>query len=101
VNLAWVYAVAGKKNEAKAILTEIESKGSDESFSPAFIGAVKLELGESEEGFRLIERGFEERDDGVLYFGCLSLDQDPSGIRPILLELGQIAELQSPEASLS
>jgi TolB-like protein/tetratricopeptide (TPR) repeat protein len=71
VNLAWVYAVAGKKNEAKAILNKIENKGGDESFSPAFIGAVKLELGDSEEGFRLIERGFEEREDGVLYFGSL------------------------------
>jgi tetratricopeptide (TPR) repeat protein len=101
VNLAWVYAVAGKKNEAKAILTEIESKGSDESFSPAFIGAVKLELGESEEGFRLIERGFEERDDGVLYFGCLpEFKKYWSDPRWVLIER-KIAELQSPEASLS
>ena len=101
VNLAWVYAVAGKKNEAKAILSEIENKGADEYFSPAFIGAVKLELGESEEGFRLIERGFEEREDGVLYFGSLpEFKKYWSDPRWVQIER-KIAALQSPERSAS
>lgn len=101
VNLAWVYAVAGKKNEAKTILSEIENKGADEYFSPAFIGAVKLELGESEEGFRLIERGFEEREDGVLYFGSLpEFKKYWSDPRWVQIER-KIAALQSPERSAS
>jgi TolB-like protein/Tfp pilus assembly protein PilF len=101
VNLAWIYALAGKKDEAKAILTEIENKGGDEYFSPAFIGAVKLELGESEEGFRLIERGFEEREDGVLYFGSLpEFKKYWSDPRWVQIER-KIAALQSPERSAS
>ena len=99
VNLAWIYAVAGKKKEAKEVLAGIENRGGDEDFSPAFIGAVKLELGESEEGFRLLERGLEEREDGVLYFGSEpEFKKYWSDPRWIQIER-KIAALQSPERS--
>ena len=101
VNLALVYAVAGKKEEARAILTEIENRREDEDFSPGFIGAVKLELGESDEGFMLLERGFEEREDGVLFFGCLP-DFKKYWADPRWIEIEKrIASLQEQDAGLS
>ncbi len=97
VNLAWVYALAGKKDEAKAILTDIQNRRGDTYFSPAFIAAVKLELGDFDEGFRLLERGFEDRDGGVLYFGSLpefkKYWSDPRWVRI----QRKLATLQSPE----
>ncbi len=101
VNLAWVYALAGQKDEAKAILTDIQNRRGDAYFSPAFIGAVKLELGDCDEGFRLLERGFEDRDGGVLYFGSMPEFKkywlDPRWVR---IEK-KISALQSPEGSLA
>ena len=101
VNLAWTYAAAGKKNEARAILTEIANRRGDEEFSKGFIGAVKLELGESDEGFRLLEKGFEEREEGVLYFGSLP-EFKKYWSDPRWVEIQRkIAALQNSEGSVS
>jgi len=70
VNLAWVYAVAGRKDEARSVLANIERQTGERDYSLGFLGAVNLEMGEADKGFRLLEKGFEAREDGVLYFGC-------------------------------
>ncbi len=101
VNLAWIYALAGKKDEARAILTDIENRGGSAYFSPGFMGAVKLELGDFDGGFRLLEKGFEDREDGILYFGSMpefkKYWSDPRWVR---IE-GKIAALQGSVRSFS
>jgi tetratricopeptide (TPR) repeat protein len=101
INLAWIHAVAGKKDGAKAILADIEKREGKEQFSQGFLAAVKLELGDFDEGFRLLERGFEQREDGVLYFGSIpEFKKYWSDPRWLQIE-GKIAGLQGSERSLS
>ncbi len=101
INLAWIHAVAGKKDGAKMILADIEKREGKEQFSPGFLAAVKLELGDFDEGFRLLERSFEQREDGVLYFGSIpEFKKYWSDPRWLQIE-GKIAALQGSERSLS
>ena len=69
--LAWVYAVAGKNDEAQGILDQMMSRVAKEYVSPVWIGLVELALNRSDEGFRWLEKGLAERDSSLLYFACL------------------------------
>jgi len=101
VNLAWVYAVAGKRNEAEETLDNVQKSVGKEFFSWGFIAGVKLELGNFGEGFELLERAFEERDDGVLYFGSMpEFKKYWSDPRWVQIEK-KIAALQGSEKSVS
>jgi adenylate cyclase len=67
VNLAWIYAVAGKKQEAQAILDEVLSKADIEYTSPVWIGLAEIAMGRTDEGYRWIEKGIEAKDTNLLY----------------------------------
>jgi TolB-like protein/Tfp pilus assembly protein PilF len=67
VNLAWVYAVAGKKQEAKAILDDVLIKADIEYTSPVWIGLAEIAMGRTDEGYRWIEKGIEAKDTNLLY----------------------------------
>jgi TolB-like protein/Flp pilus assembly protein TadD len=66
--LAFVYARAGQKEQARSLLRDIETSNSESYKPPAFPALVRLELGESDEGYRLLEQAFQEHDQMLIYF---------------------------------
>jgi len=66
LNLAWVYAETGKKAQARELLHEVESGSHDDYLRPAQLGEVMLALGETEEGFKWLERAVAEKDSALL-----------------------------------
>lgn len=61
LNLAWVYAVAGRIKDSEKLLDQVLSGTAEGSF-PGWIGAVKLSQGKEDEGFESLERALRERD---------------------------------------
>jgi adenylate cyclase len=68
LNLASIYARAGKREKAAKLLDEAQSDTSDEYKSPTFIAMVKFDLGEIDEAFRWLEKAYQEHDGFLLYF---------------------------------
>jgi tetratricopeptide (TPR) repeat protein len=67
--LGWVYAVSGRRADALKI-----AKGFGDLSSHAYVDFYQLAtiyagLGEKDEAFRLLEKGYEERSAGMLYLG--------------------------------
>jgi tetratricopeptide (TPR) repeat protein len=71
LNLAWVYAEAGRKDDAKRILEEVLSETTDEYVRPAQVGMVELAMGDKDEGYRWLEKGLLEKDSALLLFGSI------------------------------
>ena len=60
---AYVYAKAGRVAEARRILAEIETDWSaGRPSSPVMIGLIRLTLGERDQFFQWLERGFDDYD---------------------------------------
>ncbi|HVH15135.1 MAG TPA: adenylate/guanylate cyclase domain-containing protein, partial [Candidatus Angelobacter sp.] len=68
LNLAWVSAVAGKREEARKTLDDVLSHRGTEYMSPVLVGEVELAMGSNDEGYRWLEKGLEQRDPNLLYF---------------------------------
>jgi tetratricopeptide (TPR) repeat protein len=66
LNLAWVYAAAGRRDEAQSILDNVKSRAAKEHVCPVAIGTVELALGRTVEGFNSLQKALEERDDCLL-----------------------------------
>jgi adenylate cyclase len=66
LNLAWVYATAGRRDEAQSILDNVRSRAAREHVCPVAIGTVEFAMGRTEEGFKWLEKALEERDDCLL-----------------------------------
>jgi tetratricopeptide (TPR) repeat protein len=66
-NLAYTYAVSGKKAEARKILNALESRGKREHISPMRFVVVYLGLGDKERMFNWLERAREEFDVFLVY----------------------------------
>jgi adenylate cyclase len=71
LNLAWLYAETEKDAQAKEILEDVERGTSDDYVRPTEIGMVRLALGETEEGFKWLERAVAEKDSALLMIGGL------------------------------
>jgi TolB-like protein/Tfp pilus assembly protein PilF len=71
LNLAWVYAVAGKREEARKTLDDVLSHPGTEYMSPVAVGEVELAMGSPDEGYRWLEKGLEQRDPNLLYFAAI------------------------------
>lgn len=67
LDLAWVKALAGEKEEAARILDEIAPK-TEEHISPVSFALVELGLGHEEKGFEWLKTACSEHDPFVLYF---------------------------------
>jgi hypothetical protein len=60
---AYVYAKAGEPAEARRILAGVEADWSaGRPSSPVMIGLIRLSLGEREQFFQWLERGFDDYD---------------------------------------
>jgi TolB-like protein/Tfp pilus assembly protein PilF len=66
--LAHLYAIVGKKEQAIKLVEEIQSEKSGLYKSPTLLAEVKLELGEEDEAYRLLERAYLEHDRALGYF---------------------------------
>lgn len=60
-DLGYVYALAGRKDDAKAVVKELESKYSRREAKPLFIAVTYAGLGEKDTMLEWLEKGLEER----------------------------------------
>jgi len=68
INLAAIYARAGKREQATKLLDEIETDLSGDYLSPAWLALVKFGLDQNDEAFTLLEKAYQEHDGFLLYF---------------------------------
>ncbi len=76
--LAHTYALAGRRNEAKKLVKELEELSRRRYVSPVNIAKIYAGLGEKELVFKWLQKGYEDRSDHILKLGV-----DPSfdGVR--------------------
>jgi tetratricopeptide (TPR) repeat protein/TolB-like protein len=69
--LAYVYARAGKRNEAEALLSRVVRRQKDTEPIPAFeVATAFTALGDHESAFRYLYTGFEQRDSRLTGLKC-------------------------------
>jgi serine/threonine protein kinase/tetratricopeptide (TPR) repeat protein len=67
--LATAYAAAGEREQAKAVLAEIEEMGSKRYVSPYFLAMIYCNLGDEERALSELERAVEIRDGRLVWAG--------------------------------
>ena len=80
--LAFAHAKAGRSAEARKILDELTSQSRDRYVGAYALAVVHLALGENEEGLRLLEKAFEDRD--ILlqgFYGSIKTDKRLDSLR--------------------
>jgi Flp pilus assembly protein TadD len=60
--LAYGYALAGRRSEAEALLVELEGRSRRESVQPTALAIVHIALGQHDRAFDWLERAAAERD---------------------------------------
>ena len=66
---AHVLAVAGRKDEARRLIRQVEESTKNEYFCPYEIGAAYVSLGDADTACRWFRRGVEERADCMAWLG--------------------------------
>jgi TolB-like protein/Flp pilus assembly protein TadD len=80
--LAFAHAKAGRSAEARKILDELTNQARDRYVGAYALAVVHLALGENEEGLRLLEKAFEDRD--ILlqgFYGSIKTDKRLDSLR--------------------
>jgi serine/threonine protein kinase/Tfp pilus assembly protein PilF len=78
-----VYALLGRRDEAHEMLDNLMERSKESYVPSSFIARLKLVLGETDEGFELLEQAYEERDHWLpllkvdSQLGFLDLRSDP------------------------
>ena len=67
IDLGYAYAVMGKRDEAKRILTKLKIKRQRSFVSPAALGIISGALGEKDEAVAWLEKAYELRDPQLTY----------------------------------
>jgi tetratricopeptide (TPR) repeat protein len=79
--LGYSYAAAGMKNEALQTIDQMQQLSWERYVPPAMFAAVYAGLGEKDEAFRWLEKGYQERDPTITMLkidpGFKSLHSDP------------------------
>jgi serine/threonine protein kinase/Tfp pilus assembly protein PilF len=78
-DLAYVYAKAGKPDEARATLDELEKLSATRYVSPYFVAGARAALGETDLAFSCLEESFAERSNGMT---LLTTDPNLDDLRP-------------------
>ncbi len=80
-NVGYCHAVAGQETEARKILEELEELSSTEYVSPVGLALIHVGLGEVDDAFETLERGYEYRSIRMLMLlidpRFWVLDEDP------------------------
>ena len=66
--LGWAYGCAGRRADAEALLRELQERGTREYVAPPFLGGIHAALGEVDQAFECLERGFTERNAIMMWF---------------------------------
>ncbi|HYC26950.1 MAG TPA: adenylate/guanylate cyclase domain-containing protein, partial [Nitrososphaerales archaeon] len=69
MTLGWIYAAAGKKDKAEAILAD--AKRSTDYIPPSYLATIEILLGQVEAGFDHLDRTFADKDTGIFYFNSI------------------------------
>lgn len=79
--LGYTYAVAGRKEEARAVIGELEAQAREKNVSPYRFALVYTGLGDKDLAFEWLNRGYDERDIMMIHVNVTpfsdSLRQDP------------------------
>jgi serine/threonine protein kinase/tetratricopeptide (TPR) repeat protein len=67
--LGWVYAVSGRRSDALKIAHEFRDLSSQTYVDFYMVAGIYAGLGDKDEAFRLLEKGYEERSGGMVYLG--------------------------------
>jgi TolB-like protein/DNA-binding winged helix-turn-helix (wHTH) protein/Tfp pilus assembly protein PilF len=71
VELAYGYAAAGRKNEARKMLSELEkAEAKGRSFGGEELYSIYFALGEKERGLAWLEKAFKDKSESLLYLRC-------------------------------
>jgi tetratricopeptide (TPR) repeat protein len=65
--LGWVYAVSGKRTDALKLAKEFKELSSHAYIDPYDIAVIYAGLGDKDEAFRWLEKGYEQRSSGMPY----------------------------------
>lgn len=65
--LGWVYAVSGRRAEALKVAKEVEEMSSHAYVDFYQVATIYAGLGEKDQAFRLLEKGYAQRSAGMLY----------------------------------
>jgi serine/threonine-protein kinase len=65
--LGLAYGVAGQKAEARRLLSELQTQSKLRYLPPYFLATVYVGLGEKDQAFALLEKGYAERDPYLTY----------------------------------
>jgi eukaryotic-like serine/threonine-protein kinase len=76
--LGWVYAISGKRADALKIAKEVEELSSHAYVDFYQLATIYAGLGDKDEVFRLLEKGYQQRAAGILY---LAVDPFWDGMR--------------------
>jgi serine/threonine protein kinase/tetratricopeptide (TPR) repeat protein len=97
--LGWVYAVSGRRADALKIAKEVEELSSHAYVDFYQLATIYAGLGEKDEAFRLLEKGYEERSAGMPY---LAVDPFWFGMRsdPRYADLLRRMDLPQPKDPL-
>jgi tetratricopeptide (TPR) repeat protein len=79
--LGYVYAVVGRRAEARQALAELETESRRRHVSPIYRARIHAGLGEKDRAIALLRQAYDERSDHVLYLNTTpffdSLRSDP------------------------
>jgi serine/threonine-protein kinase len=81
MHLSWmgyIYAMAGRKSEARKILREMEEQAKRQRVSPVYIARIYTGLGDKKRALEWLRKGYDERSDHVL---AMSVDPIYDGLR--------------------
>ena len=101
--LGHAYALSGKRKEAKKVLAELDAYKEADYLSPYIIALVKIELGEKDKVFELLEKAYQEKNE---WLGWLNTDPRLDSLRSdprfqsLLQRVGHVAEV-SHQANVS
>ena len=78
-DLAYVYAKAGRPDEARAMLGELEKLSETRYVSKYYLAPARAALGDIDGAFSLLEQAFAERSNAMAYLG---VDPNLDDLRP-------------------
>ena len=71
VDLAYAYADAGRKNEARKILSELEkAEANGMSLGEFGLYPIYFALGDNERGLAWLEKAYKQKSESLLYLRC-------------------------------
>jgi TolB-like protein/Flp pilus assembly protein TadD len=92
--LARAYALSGRKDKAETLLKELQERSANEYIVPTFFAEVYTSLGDADEAFRWLEKGYKERS-WIMLFLKISSKFDPLRSDPRFDEL--VHRMKFPE----